>query len=65
MSKFSANIFLIQITSNYFWASEVCKNPSSKNSFIFEPKVEKKDMDVFSTQFVLLILILATKILAE
>jgi len=35
------------------------------NSFIFEQKVEKKDMGVFSTQFVPLISILATKILEE
>jgi hypothetical protein len=33
----------------------------SKNSFIFEPKVEKNDMGVFSTQFVPLISILAPK----
>ena len=26
MSKFGANVFLIRTTSNYFWASEVCKN---------------------------------------
>ena len=31
MSKFRANIFLIQATSNYFWASEVSKNQSFKN----------------------------------
>ena len=36
-----------------------------QNSFIFELKVEKKDMGVFSTQFVPLISILATKILTE
>ena len=35
------------------------------NSFIFEPKVEKMYMGVFSTQFVPLISILATKILEE
>ena len=35
------------------------------NSFIFEPKVEKKDMGAFSTQFVPLISILAPKILKE
>ena len=35
------------------------------NSFIFEPKVEKNNMGVFSTQFVPLISILATKILEE
>ena len=35
------------------------------NSFIFEPKVEKNNMGVFSTQFVPLIAILATKILEE
>ena len=35
------------------------------NSFIFEQKVEKKDMGVFSTQFVPLISNLAPKILAE
>jgi hypothetical protein len=35
------------------------------NSFIFEPKVEKKYLGVFSTQFVPLISILAPKILEE
>ena len=30
MSKFSANIFFIQTTSNYFWSSAVCKNQSFK-----------------------------------
>ena len=28
MSKFRANIFLVRITSNYLWASEVSKNQS-------------------------------------
>ena len=31
MGQFRANIFLIQITSTYFWASEVLKNRSSKS----------------------------------
>ena len=31
MGQFCANIFLIQITSTYFWASEVFKNRSSKS----------------------------------
>ena len=31
MGKFRANIFLIRITSTYFWASEVFKNRSSKS----------------------------------
>ena len=35
------------------------------NSFIFESKVEKKDMIVFSTHFVPLISILAPQILKE
>ena len=33
MSKFCANIFLIQTTSNYFWASEFFKNQSQLFSF--------------------------------
>ena len=33
MSKFCANIFLIQTTSNYFWASEVSKNQVFKSQF--------------------------------
>jgi hypothetical protein len=31
MGQFCANIFLIRITSTYFWASEVFKNRSSKS----------------------------------
>ena len=31
MSKFCANIFLIQTTSNYLWASEVFKNQKFKS----------------------------------
>ena len=31
MSKFRANIFLIQTTSNYFWASEVLKKQRFKS----------------------------------
>ena len=31
MGQFHANIFLIQITSTYFWASEVFKNQRFKN----------------------------------
>ena len=33
MSKFRANIFLIETTSNYFWASEVSKNQVFKSQF--------------------------------
>ena len=36
MSKFHANIFLMQTTSNYLWASEVSKNHFFKvDYFIF------------------------------
>ena len=63
MSKFRANIFLIQNTSNYLWASEV--GAFCSNSFIFELKVEKKDVSVFSTQFFPLISIFAPKILED
>ena len=35
------------------------------NLFIFDPKVEKNNMGVFSTQFLPLISILATKMLEE
>ena len=31
MSKFRANIFLIQTISNYFWATEVLKNQRFKS----------------------------------
>ena len=31
MGQFRANIFLIQTTSNYLWASEVFKNQSFKS----------------------------------
>ena len=41
MSKFSANIFLIQSTSNYFWASEVFKNQRFK-SHLFSFSSNKK-----------------------
>ena len=33
MSNFGANIFLIQTTSIYFWASEVSKNQVFKSQF--------------------------------
>ena len=103
MGQFCTNIFLIQITSNYLWASEVgvvkvdyfdftCKKIEKKceldirviacnfyvygifsffsdffrsNSFIFEPKVKKIYMRVFSTHFVPLISILVPKIMDE
>ena len=35
ISKFRANIFLIQTTSNYFWASEVSKNQVFKSQFFY------------------------------
>ena len=38
---------------------------SAQTRLFYEPKVEKKDMGVFSTQFVPLISNLAPKILAE
>ena len=39
MCQFRANIFLIRITSNYFWASEVFKNQSFKSQiFSSSPK---------------------------
>ena len=34
MGKFCANIFLIRLTSTYFWASEVFKNQSFKSRLI-------------------------------
>ena len=37
MSKFCPNIFLIQTTSNYFWASEVSKNQVFKSHFFHLP----------------------------
>ena len=40
MGRFRANIFLIRITSNYFWASKVFKNQSFKSQ-IFSPSPQK------------------------
>ena len=40
MCQFRANIFLIRITSNYFWASEVFKNQSFKSQ-IFSSSLKK------------------------
>ena len=48
-----------------FWNFFVFSNFFRSNSFIFESKVEKIYMGVFSTHFVTLILILATKVLEE
>ena len=62
MSKFRADIFLIQTTSNYLWASEVSKNQSFwswlfHSYIIFGAKieisgtkwVEKTPIYIFST----------------
>ena len=37
MGEFRANIFLIQITSTYFWASEVFKIPSINSQLFHLP----------------------------
>ena len=35
MGKFCTNIFLIRLTSTYFWASEVFKNQSFKVNYFY------------------------------
>ena len=57
--------YVIDCSFDVFGIFSFFSNFYRPNSFIFEPKVEKKDMGVFSTQFVPLISILAPKILEE
>ena len=52
MSKFRDNIFLIQITSNYLWASEVSKNQSFQSWLFHSYIISGAKIEISGTKWV-------------
>ena len=55
MGQFRANIFLIRLTSTYFWASEVFKNQSFKSQLFSSPL--KKNASNWNHGLILMLLL--------